>query len=94
MLKGAKNKENAMKFLAFVSHKEAQAKFSELIEYGPTNSEAFKLIAPDKAARLPGNPATVSTQVVQNYDWWDKKDASGKTNVQKATELWQKWISS
>ncbi|MGR9145806.1 ABC transporter substrate-binding protein (plasmid) [Rhizobium leguminosarum] len=94
VLKGSKNKENAMKFLAFVSHREAQAKFSELIEYGPVNSEAFKLIAPDRAAGLPGNPATVSTQVVQDYGWWDQKDGSGKTNVQKATELWQKWITT
>lgn len=93
VLKGTKNKENAMKFLAFVAQKEAQAKFSELIEYGPTNSEAFKLIAPDRAARLPGNPTSVQTQVVQDYKWWDEKDAAGKTNVQKATELWQKWVT-
>lgn len=93
VLKGAKNKENAMKFLAFVAQPEPQAKFSELIEYGPTNANAFKLLSAERAAILPGNPDSVSTQVVQNYSFWNEKDASGKTNIQTATEAWQQWVT-
>lgn len=93
VLKGTKNKENAMKFLAFVAQPEPQAKFSEMIEYGPTNAKAFGVLKPERAAILPGNPETVSTQVVQNYSFWNEKGPDGKTNIQKATELWQQWVT-
>ncbi len=93
VLKGARNRENAMKFLAFVAQPEPQAKFSEMIEYGPTNPNAFKVLKQERAAILPGNPETVSTQVVQDYSFWGEKGADGKTNIQTATELWQKWVT-
>ncbi|KKA07179.1 hypothetical protein VP03_31775 [Sinorhizobium meliloti] len=94
VLKGAKNKKNAMKFLAFVAQPEPQAKFSELIEYGPTNSKAFRLLDPERAAILPGNPDAVSTQLVQNYSFWSEKGADGKGNIEKATERWRSWVAN
>ena len=93
VLRGARNRENAMKFLAFVAQPEPQVRFSEMIEYGPTNSKAFGLLSPARAALLPGNPDSISSQVVQNYAFWNEKGADGKTNIQKATELWQRWVS-
>jgi putative spermidine/putrescine transport system substrate-binding protein len=93
VLKGSKNRENAMKFLAFVAQPEPQAKFAEMIEYGVTNTKAYALMKPERAAILPGNPESVSSQLVQNYSFWNEIDADGKTNIQKANELWQQWVT-
>jgi putative spermidine/putrescine transport system substrate-binding protein len=90
--KGCKNKENAMKFVAFAAGPAQQAKFAELITYGPTNAMAFKLLTPARASLLPGNPESVASQIVQNYEWWSETDSSGKTNIARAAEMWQKWV--
>jgi len=90
---GAKNTENAMKFLAYVAKPEAQARFSEAIEYGPTNARTFELLSKERAALLPGNPETVKTQVVQNYEWWNQDSGNGKSNLQLVNEQWQTWIA-
>ena len=90
--KGAKNKDNAMKFLAFAARPEQQAKFAELITYSPTNRRAFEHIAADRAALLPTAPKQAPLQIVQNYDWWNAEDG-GTTNEQKAIKLWQQWIT-
>lgn len=93
VLKGAKNKENAMKFLAFVAQPEPQAKFAEMIEYGPTNKKAFSLLDPERAANLPGNPESFTTQLVQNYSFWSEKGADGKSNIEKALGMWREWVT-
>ncbi|ESZ04480.1 hypothetical protein X735_32685 [Mesorhizobium sp. L2C085B000] len=93
VLKGAKNKENAMKFLAFVAQPEPQAKFSEMIEYGPPNHKAFSFLNPDRTARLPGNPDSFKTQLVQDYSFWGAKGADGKRNAEKALDLWREWVT-
>ncbi|WP_163923894.1 extracellular solute-binding protein, partial [Raoultella planticola] len=51
--KGAANVENAQKYIAYISRPQPQAKFSELITYGPTNSRAFAHISAERAALLP-----------------------------------------
>lgn len=91
--KGAKNVENAMKFLAFVSQPRPQARFAELITYGPTNSRAFEFIRPERAALLPTAPALRDMQVVQDYSWWNSEAVPGKTNQQLAIERWEQWVT-
>lgn len=91
--KGAKNRENAMKFLAFASRPEQQAKFAQLITYGPTNARAYDHLDPARAELLPTAPAQKSVQIVQDYDWWNSDAGDGKTNEQKAAALWQQWIT-
>lgn len=93
VLKGTENKENAMKFLAFAARPEPQAKFAEIIEYGPTNNKAFSLLDPERATELPGNPDSFKAQLVQNYSFWGEKGADGKRNVEKALDLWRDWVT-
>ncbi|WP_352757308.1 ABC transporter substrate-binding protein, partial [Mesorhizobium sp. M0955] len=48
--KGSPNAQNAQKFIEFATRADRQAAFAQLIPYGPTNLNAFKLI-PEKVAR-------------------------------------------
>jgi len=51
ILKGAKNLENAQRFIEFACQPEIQASHAKHIPYGPTNRQAFKSIPADVAAR-------------------------------------------
>jgi putative spermidine/putrescine transport system substrate-binding protein len=54
--KGAPNKAEAMKFLAYTARPEPQAIFARYIAYGPVNREAYKFISPERAKVLPTYP--------------------------------------
>ena len=90
--KGAQNAANAMKFIAFATRADRQAEFSEMIPYGPSNQNAFKLIKPETAKLLPNSPEHLKTMFVRDDAWYTAADASGKTNQQKIIERWNKWI--
>jgi len=91
--KGAANPGNAMKFLAFVSRPDRQAAFAQAIAYGPPNARAYDLIPPDRARVLPTAPPQRDRQIVQNYDFWASSVRPGFTNEQRATELWEAWVT-
>jgi putative spermidine/putrescine transport system substrate-binding protein len=90
--KGAKNYDNAVRFIEFASRPEQQAKFAQMQLYGPTNKKAFNLISPERARLLPGNPAIADKEFWMDYDFWAATDATGKTNIEKNIELWNSWI--
>ncbi|QPB24325.1 ABC transporter substrate-binding protein [Rhizobium sp. 007] len=86
VMKGSPNKENAEKFLAYVSRPEPQAAFSEAISYGPVNEKAFSLVSKELLDILPGSPSIAMKQVYQDYKWWNSKNADGRTNWDVALE--------
>ncbi|UCI32028.1 polyamine ABC transporter substrate-binding protein [Mesorhizobium sp. B4-1-4] len=86
VMKDTPNKENAFKFLAYISRPEPQAAFAEAISYGPVNNEAYKVIPKDVAQILPGAPELVKKQVFQNYAWWSEKRPDGQTNYDAALQ--------
>lgn len=90
--KGAKNAENAMRFVAFSARPDRQAAYSRAIDYGPTNKRAYEHIPKDRALILPTAPDIGPKQVVQDYAWWSAKLPSGKTNDMAASELWERWV--
>lgn len=92
--RGAANSENAQKYIAFMSRPEPQARFSELITYGPTNSLAFNHIPAERAALLPTAPAVKNLQIVQNYTFWNAVDSTGQTGLRRAITEWERWVSS
>ncbi|KAF1048379.1 ABC transporter substrate-binding protein [Xylophilus sp.] len=92
--KGAPNVENAQKYIAFMSRPEAQARFSEIITYGPTNSRAFRHIKADRALQLPTAPAVKGKQIVQDYAFWNAADASGQNNLRRAISEWERWVAA
>src|SRR5690606_21983634 len=86
VLKDAPNKENAFKFLAYISRAEPQAAFSREIPYGPVNSAAFALLPKELAESLPGAPDRKDKEIPQNYEWWGQTQADGRTNYEIALE--------
>lgn len=86
VMKSSPNKDNAAKFLAYISRPEPQAAFAEAISYGPVNTKAFSLLPKEMLDILPGSPNLAQKQVFQNYKWWNEKSAEGRTNWDVALE--------
>lgn len=93
VLKGAKNPDNAMKFLAFAARAENQAKFAQHILYAPPNSRAFEFLPEERAKLLPTSPAARKGQFVQNYEFWNALAQGGKPNNQVAVAEWERWLA-
>jgi putative spermidine/putrescine transport system substrate-binding protein len=73
--KGAKNRANAMKFIAFSTMPVPQARLSWLIPYGFVNDKSTGYISPERLAILPSAPAIRSQLIPYNYQWWvDNRD--------------------
>lgn len=86
ILKDSPNKENAAKFLAYISRSAPQAEFAEAISYGPINNDAFNLVPAKLLEILPGAPELAKKQLFQNYDWWNEIGADGRSNWDVALE--------
>lgn len=93
LLKGAKNVDNAMKFLAFASRAENQAKFVQHILYSPPNARAFDYVPAERAKLLPTSSAARAVQFVQNYEFWNAMAEGGKANSHVAVALWERWLT-
>ncbi|MBA3414806.1 MAG: ABC transporter substrate-binding protein [Chloroflexia bacterium] len=85
IVKGAPNKENALKFCAFCTLPEPQARFSTLIPYGFVNNAAADLIPADILAQLPTAPAQKDKIFLRDERWWaDNRDV--------VLERWNEWV--
>ena len=85
VLKGAKNADNAQRFIDFACQPENQAALAKLIPYGPSNRQAFKGIPADLAARLPSSPENRQKAFLQNGKWW-------ADNRAMVSERWSQWL--
>ncbi len=85
IFKGAKNLENAQRFIEFACQPEIQASHAKHIPYGPTNRQAFKSIPADVAARLPSSPEHKAKAFLQNGKWW-------ADNRAMVSERWSQWL--
>ncbi|MFB6421593.1 ABC transporter substrate-binding protein [Bradyrhizobium sp. 1AS2L] len=73
--KGAKNKVNAMKFVAYSTMAIPQARFALSIPYGSVNEGSDKYIPPERLKVLPSAPDIRKQLVPYDYDWWtDNRD--------------------
>jgi putative spermidine/putrescine transport system substrate-binding protein len=73
--KGAKNRVNAMKFIAFSTMAIPQARLSSLIPYGFVNDKSPEYMTAEQMSVLPSAPAIRSQLVPYNYQWWvDNRD--------------------
>ncbi|MBX3500843.1 MAG: ABC transporter substrate-binding protein [Alphaproteobacteria bacterium] len=68
--KGAKNKANAMKFVAYSTLAIPQARVALGIPYGSVNAKSNEYIPPERLALLPSSPDIKKQLVNYNYDWW------------------------
>jgi putative spermidine/putrescine transport system substrate-binding protein len=85
VLKGAKNGDNAQRFVDFACQPQIQAAHAGHIPYGPTNREAFKHIKPELAMRLPSSPEHKSEAFLHNAQWW-------ADNRSRVSERWSQWL--
>lgn len=83
--KGAKNKGNAMKFIAFASDAKNQAEMAKLIPYGGTNKNATVGLDEATLKNLPTAPGVFEQQYVPDAKWWAE-------NIKAVTERWQAWL--
>ncbi|WOH80416.1 ABC transporter substrate-binding protein [Bradyrhizobium sp. BEA-2-5] len=83
--KGAKNKGNAMKLIAYSLMPIPQARFAMLIPYGATNPAANKHIPPQRLAMLPSAPEIQKQLVFFNEEWWVE-------NGSAVQEKFSKWL--
>lgn len=73
--KGAPNRENAMKFTAFITMPVPQARLSMLIPYGFVNNKAVDYLPADRLKVLPTAPDIKKQMYVYNSEWWaDNRD--------------------
>jgi len=84
ILKGSKNKDAAMKFIAFASDPKRQAAFAEGTYYGAPNAKAYNFISKEKAVLLPTYPENFAKAVVVNEDWYAEHEDSVETK-------WDAW---
>ena len=80
--KGAKNKDNAQKFSAFITMAVPQARISCIIPYGFVNSQSAALVPPDRLPQLPTAPDTLKQMLIYNVGWWteNRDEVLGRWN--------------
>jgi putative spermidine/putrescine transport system substrate-binding protein len=77
VLKGTKNKDAAMKFIAMATSAEPQAKMSTKSGYAPVNKGAAALMDPELVKSLPDQ--AMETQVNADMKYWaDHRDEIGR----------------
>jgi putative spermidine/putrescine transport system substrate-binding protein len=92
--KGAKNKENAMKFIAFYFKAKGLARLAEIQPYGSPNLDAFKYMDEGLAKTLPSYPENAAVQLRIDYHWWASVDpATGKSWRDVNSERWQDFVA-
>jgi putative spermidine/putrescine transport system substrate-binding protein len=85
IVKGAPNKENALKLCAFCTLPEPQASFSILIPYGFVNNKAAELIPEQQLAQLPTAPELRPKLFLRDEEWWAQ-------NRDAVIERWNEWV--
>ena len=68
--KGAKNAEEAKKFIAYTLKPEQQKTYSENIAYGPANTQAVSLLTADNQKNMPTTPENIKDQVQLSVSFW------------------------
>ncbi|MFC3075496.1 ABC transporter substrate-binding protein [Shinella pollutisoli] len=79
--KGAANKEEAFKVIAFAVSTEPQIKLTSLLPYGPTNAEAAKRVDERYKGNLPTDH--LDTQIAIDNTWWIANQAAVDTRFQE-----------
>jgi putative spermidine/putrescine transport system substrate-binding protein len=90
--KGTKNYANAVKFIEFATRGDRGAALAMLQPVGPVSRSSFGMLPPERAAILPGNPSNAGKLVFINSTWWASTDASGKTNLERNVDMWNRWV--
>jgi putative spermidine/putrescine transport system substrate-binding protein len=85
IFKGAKNIDNAQKLIEFAVNARNQANFLDILQNGPTNSQALKLMKPESFANVPSNPEHQRISFRLDVDWW-------QDNREAINTRWSRWL--
>lgn len=84
--RGAKNKDTAMRALAYFVRPDVLAGIANFIPYGPVNQKALAFIPEDKLKDINSTPEKLAIQVTSNDDWWYENGA-------KVRERWDRFLT-
>ncbi len=84
----APNKENAMKFLAFIMEAKPQATWARIGNTGPINPDAYELLPEEIQAKLPTAPAYRDKTFPNDDAYWATDTGDGKTNQETIIDDW------
>jgi putative spermidine/putrescine transport system substrate-binding protein len=76
VLRGARNVEEAMRFVAFSQKPEPQAALARLTGFAPTNADAYRYLDETAARRLPTYPANAEQTFRNDETWWQQNRQS------------------
>lgn len=82
--KGAKNPDNAMKFLDFISKAEGQKVVGNKMAYGSNNPAADQSYSAEHQQHMPTFPDNAKGLVTMDSDWWSR-------NLKPVFSRWQSW---
>lgn len=71
IVKGAPNRDAAIKLLNYMIQPKHQAEFSKYIAYGPTTEQALPLIDAKRLERLPSTTERLKNSIFLNSEFWD-----------------------
>ena len=83
--RGSKNKDGAMKFIAWSTQPKPQAAIVNEIPYGPVNQRAFEFIGAQAARDMPTAPDNAKRQVMVDPVWWGE-------HRNELVERWNAWL--
>ena len=86
VVKGAPNKEEAMKFIASATDPQKQAKQMDYVAYGPTAVAAMAILPADFAAELPSSPANLKQGIRNDAKFWAE-------HLEDLQARFQAWLS-
>ncbi|MES0139500.1 ABC transporter substrate-binding protein [Mesorhizobium sp. M0016] len=90
--KGSPNKQNAQKFIEFITRADRQAAFVQLMPYGPANQNALKLLPENLALQSASHPDYLASSITMNHKWYAEKSADGTTNADRFMQRWNEWV--
>ncbi|MHB1216672.1 MAG: ABC transporter substrate-binding protein [Alphaproteobacteria bacterium] len=85
ILKGTPRADWCRKFIAFAAEGKNQAAWAELLSYGPTNPNAYKIIPAARAKVLATYPAYAENSLLIDNDFWGKEK-------DKAIDMFNAWM--
>jgi putative spermidine/putrescine transport system substrate-binding protein len=85
VVKGTKNKAEAMKYLAFMMQPELQAAWVKIIPYPGPSKSMFDHLPAELAKNLPTNPEYYKMGLQRDYAYWVKHE-------ERLMEEWNAWM--
>lgn len=90
--KGSPNVENAQRYIEFTGRADRQAAFAQLIPYGPSNLNAYKLLPDNVGRKLASHPDNLAIGIPINTEWYGQLGSDGMSNSERLVKRWNEWI--